>query len=508
MPTMQSCSVKHSTPAAPTRPDAIDPTVAAITHELRTPLQAILGFTQLARADWPQGVDANYLQQIELATRMMLRSVNDLLDLSHLDRGTLEIDPDQDLDLVALFAELEATARSLVQDKPLVLQVEVDPGCPRYLRGDGRRIQQVMLNLLANALRFTDRGRVTLRATVVARGPQSVRLRLVVADTGVGMDAIDLEKMLAPNDEDGGELISTRRSGAGFGLRIVRKLLQLLGSRLQGVSVPSGGTLLWFELWLPVLDFAPAPEVEASPALQPASPGLPRDPLLHGMRVLVVEDNNLNRVVLCDQLHRLGIAAEVAVNTEEARTRLLSGEFDALISDMQLPDGSGLSLLRWLRQQHGSRAGLPTLFLSAHVGQADQRSAQALGAQACLLKPHDPHALVRHLVAMRRAREAPARVTPRMSAGLEALSGVNLLALFQSEWPALRMAIQRADGVEALRRAVHAARGALAVLGAGSALQRARELEESLLNGQEPEGARADLIHVIDAMASGEGRNP
>lgn len=499
MQVMQPPCVKHSTPSAPTCLNAIDPTVAAITHELRTPLQAILGFSQLARQDWPAGVDATYLQQIELATRMMLRSVNDLLDLSHLERGTLEIDPDQDLDLVALFAELEATGRSLLQDKSLALCVEVDPDCPRYLRGDARRIQQVLLNLMANALRFTDQGRVTLRAKVVERTPKSVRLRLVVADTGVGMAAEDLSRMLALAGEDDGMALSTRRSGAGFGLRIVRQLLQLMGSRLQGVSVPSGGTLLWFELGLPVLDFEP--DAAARP-LQAAAGGLPSDPLLQGMRVLVVEDNNLNRRVLCDQLHRWGVVTEVATSTEQARHILHVSTLDALVCDMQLPDGSGLSLLRWLRQQHGARARLPTLFLSAHVSEVDRRSAQALGAQACLLKPHDPHALVRHLVSMRRAHEAPVRVTPRMSAGLEALSGVNLLALFQSEWPALRMAIQRAEGVEPLRRAVHAVRGSLAVLGASPALQRARELEESLLAGVEPEGARAGLIHAIDAMAS------
>lgn len=497
---MQPSSVKHSTPSAPTCPDAIDPTVAAITHELRTPLQAILGFTQLARQDWPAGVDATYLQQIELATRMMLRSVNDLLDLSHLERGTLEIDPDQDLDLVTLFAELEATGRSLLQDKSLSLCVEVDPDCPRYLRGDARRIQQVLLNLMANALRFTDRGRVTLRAKVVERGPRAVRLRLVVADTGVGMAGEDLSRMLALAGEDDGMALSTRRSGAGFGLRIVRQLLQLMGSRLQGVSVPSGGTLLWFELGLPVLDLAPD-TVVARP-VQAAGDGLPSDPLLQGMRVLVVEDNNLNRRVLCDQLHRWGVVTEVATSTEQARHILQASTLDALICDMQLPDGSGLSLLRWLRQQHGARARLPTLFLSAHVSEVDRRSAQALGAQACLLKPHDPHALVRHLVSMRRADEAPVRITPRMSAGLEALSGVNLMALFQSEWPALRMAIQRAEGVEPLRKAVHAVRGSLAVLGASPALQRARELEESLLAGEEPEAGRAGLIHAIDAMAS------
>lgn len=494
---MKSGSVTQSSSVQTASHDAVDPTVAAITHELRTPLQAILGFTQLARLDWPEGVDARYLQQIELATRMMMRSVNDLLDLSHLERGTLQIEPDQDLDLAAVFAELQATGDSLRQDKALVLHVHMDADCPRHLRGDAKRIQQVLLNLLANAIRFTDRGRVTLQARVVGRRPDAVRLKLAVSDTGIGMAADDLARLLGPPGR-GTEPLATRRSGTGFGLRIVRQLLQLMDTRLQAVSVPGGGTLVWFELWLPVLSLPAVNALQAEAGEPPG--GLLRDPILQGMRVLVVEDNSLNRVVLCDLLHRLGVVTEVSVDTQQARERLARDGLDALICDMQLPDGSGLSVLRWLRQQNGPQAALPALFLSAHVSEVDRRSADALGAEACLLKPHDPQVLVRHLVHMRRAREVPPRVTPRTAAGLEALSGVNLTALFLSEWPTLRMAIQRAEGRDALRKAVHAVRGSLAVLGPSEALQRARELEEALLAGNEPDGARGGLIRTIDAI--------
>lgn len=505
---MEPGSVKQSSSAMLSSPELVDPAVASITHELRTPLQAILGFAQLARMDWPEGVDARYLQQIELAAHMMLRSVNDLLDLGHLESGQLQIEPDQDLDMTALFAELKATGDSLRQDKPLDLEVCVDADCPRHLRGDAKRIQQVLLNLLANALRFTDRGRVTLQARVVGRRAGDVCLRLVVSDTGVGMAATDLARAI---DQEGDQerdqpVAAVRRSGAGFGLRIVRRLLSLMDSRLQGVSVPGGGTLLWFELWLPVLNL---PAGSATPEASPAPPsGLTRDPMLEGMKVLVVEDNSLNRLLMCDLLHRMGVVAEVAVDIRQARDRLMGERLDALLCDMQLPDGSGLSLLRWLRQQRSAQAQLPTLFMSAHLTEIDRRSADALGAVGSLLKPLDPHVLMRLLIKVRSARGVVARVTPRTAAGLEALSGVNLQALFLSEWPALRMAIQRADSVDALRKAVHAVRGSLAVLGASESLQRARELEEALLNGSEPEGGRADLIRTIDAIEAGHRAHP
>lgn len=495
---MEPGSVTQSPPAQRLTTQAVDPTVAAITHELRTPLQAIIGFTQLALLDWPAGADPHYLHQIEQASRMMLRSVNDLLDLSHLERRTLQIEPDQDLDLGAVFAELQATGDSLRQDKGLTLAISLDPACPRHLRGDAKRIQQVLQNLLANAIRFTDRGRVMLQARVLVRQPGAVRVRLSVSDTGIGMPAADLAQLLEPAD-DGLPALEARRSGTGFGLRIVRQLLALMGARLHGVSVSGGGTLLWFDLCLPHLTVAP-PEAGADAAAITEVSGLPHDPILQGMRVLVVEDNSLNRLVLCDVLQRLGLVTEVAVDAQAARERLALGELDAMVCDMQLPDGSGLSVLRWLRQQTGPQAHLPTLFLSAHVSGVDRRSADALGAEGCLLKPHDPHALVRHLVRMRRARDEPVRVTPRTAAGLEALSGVNLTALFLSEWPALRMAIQRAEAVDTLRRAVHAVRGSLAVLGPSDALRLARELEEALLAGSEPQGLRVMLIRAVDAI--------
>ena len=230
--------------------------------------------------------------------------------------------------------------------------------------------------------------------------------------------------------------------------------------------------------------------------------------MLEGMKVLVVEDNSLNRVLLCDLLHRLGVQAEVAVDTRQARTRLAGERLDALLCDMQLPDGSGLSLLRWLREQRTLHAQLPTLFLSAHLTEIDRRSADALGAVDCLLKPLDPHVLMRLLVKVRSAGAATSRVTPRTAAGLQALSGVNLQEIFLSEWPSLRMAIQRAEGVDDLRKAVHAVRGSLAVLGASDLLRRARQLEEALLAGHEPEGGRAELIRAIDVIEAAQRTQP
>jgi CheY-like chemotaxis protein len=567
--------------------------LAAISHELRTPLQAIIAFSQLAQMDWPSGVDRRYLSRIDQASRLMLRVVNDLLDLSHLERGTLEVLPDQPLDLSNLLAQVLATADGLRQGRPIALYLQADDLSGLALRGDGKRIEQVLLNLLANALRFTDSGAVTLGARVLARDAHVLSVRLSVGDSGVGMSEDTLDRVLDPDRVavGGG---TAARGGSGFGLRIVHRLLQRMGSQLLGVSVQGGGSLMWFDLQLQAsaserltftLDTHDAvfsanpyfvrtvqalwsgrqrpllvlqdPEHQASHAtghwvIDQAHPqasrwlrharlmgrtvwsvnalpaegqghtlalladtvlGSPQavclqvDPALRGLHVLVVEDNLLNQEVVRDQLRRMGAEASTAASCGEARAMLVHGPFDVVLADMQLPDDTGLGLGRWLRE-HSRLAAQPFILLSAHLSADDRQAAQALGALGCLLKPHDPQelqALLRQLPSRRAplaGSTAPAGTgIERAQAGLRALSGLDLKVLFRSEWPALRLALQRAQGALEQRKAVHAIRGSLAVLGHSPELLAARALEEQLLAGQVLQAAQLQsFLNRIEVM--------
>jgi CheY-like chemotaxis protein len=590
-----------ATPAGP-QADAgggsIHPVVAAITHELRTPLQAIIGFGQLAMMDWPEGVDRRYLTHIDQASRLMLRVVNDLLDLSHLENGTLEIEHDQALDLHALMLQVLDTADSLRLDKPVRLYVNVDEACPRHLRGDGKRIEQVLLNLLSNAIRFTDQGQVVVGVRWLSAGPHEVTLRLSVADSGLGMDPQALsdlwQPMSAPRRPG-----TSQRGGSGFGLNIVRRLLELHGTELKAASVQGGGTLMWFDLTLAcaagphtathqaspdalvltqdahffntvrtqwaaqglTVAQASSPEeapcaasrwvidaslpqaeawqararalgcqswlVQALPASseqdRPSRVSLPRlpqavfaptrasvavgDPALHGMRVLLVEDNPLNQRVMRDQLSRMGVGCVVAESGTIAQARLAEGGWDAALFDMQLPDMSGLQLAHWMREQAHS-AQLPFIFLSAHLSADDRLAAEVLGARACLLKPQDPQALQRILLDMRPQRPA-SRQRSSTEAALQALSSLDLRQLMRSEWPKLRLGMQRAEDAVALRKAVHAVRGSLAILGHSPVLEQARALEEGLVAGVMPEPATLlAFMSAIEEMISLSPPNP
>lgn len=578
---------------------SVDPVVAAISHELRTPLQAIIGFSQLAMQDWPEGVDRRYLTHIDQASRLMLRVVNDLLDLHHLENGTLEIDSDQPLDLHALMLRVLDIGDSLRMDKPVALYVNVDEACPRSLRGDGKRIEQVLLNLLSNAIRFTDQGQVVVGARWKRSAPGEATVRLSVADSGLGMDAATLRGLSEPVNAST-RLSTPRRGGSGFGLNIVRRLLELHGTELKVASVQGGGTLMWFDLTLACGDGPPlaatataapdalvltlddrlchtvrtqwasqglavrqAPSPEEAPCAAgrwvidaslpqaeawlararalgcqawlvqalpiglsdelPARLALPRlhqavftthhtragssDPALIGMRVLVVEDNPLNQRVMRDQLGRLGVSCAIAESGAQAQAILADGGWDAALLDMQLPDMSGLQLARWMREQAHS-ATLPFLFLSAHISADDRLAAAVLGARGCLFKPHDAQALQKLLLEMRPQHSA-AHGRTRTEAGLQALSSLDIRQLMRSEWPKLRLALQRAQDPVTLRKAVHAVRGSLAMLGPSEALQQARDMEEGLLAGT-PQNAEAlgDFMASIEDMLRVSPPNP
>jgi two-component system sensor histidine kinase/response regulator len=565
--------------------------VAAITHELRTPLQAIIGFGQLAQMDWPAGVDRRYLLQIEQASRLMLRVVNDLLDLSHLENGRLDIDPDQPLNLFALCSSVLSTADSLRQDKPVRLYAQVSPDCPTMLRGDGKRIEQILLNLMANAIRFTDRGEVVLKVRVRRQGPQSVTLRLAVADTGVGLSPAELALMTEPMDQ-GGTGPARRRGGSGFGLNIVRRLLELHGSALRATSVQGGGTLVWFDLQL-MRDATPAAAARARPltvlctddrrlfetvrtqwaalglALQRASApheargdglwlvdamrrdlghwgevarqagvrllavsalpvagersvaSLPQLPMmalddddsgdsgrglpLQGMRVLLVEDTLLNQRVLSALMGRMGASCEVAGTAALARDMLLQGPWDAALLDVHLPDQGGLTLARWLRDQPAC-AELPFAILSAHVTEDERLAAHMLGAHDCLLKPIEPVHLCRVLASMR-GKSTPAwramhGAPEPADAAVQALAGLDIQALFRQEWAALKGRLLQASSHEARRSAIHAIRGNLALMGAGAVWREARQLEDALLAGRQPDDAAWQQFAAdVDAFA-------
>lgn len=577
---------------------AVDPTpsqrardafFAAVSHELRTPLNAILGFGRLARADLPSGADRRHLDHIDQAARLMLRVVNDVLDLAKLEAGKLEIEHDLPLSLPALVTRVGTVAAGLRQDKPIRLYAIVDPACPAHLRGDAGRIEQVLLNLTANALKFTDRGQVVVGVQLRAQQGRQVTLRVSVSDTGIGMALDDLQRMGRPF-EQADDPARRGAAGSGLGLSVVRQLLELHGTRLNMASVPAGGTICWFDLELPLDSTAASEQLSAQTALftadtrlaatvatqwrlhgqslvpveaaaqarrwvvdlaapqaraviqlarqqgrelvlvsadpvpesgelldvlplpmlantvfhTDADDALHTDPQVLGLRVLIVEDNPLNQLVLREFLHRLGAQMVIVGDGPAALQKVAEQAFDVVLMDIQLPGANGIDTVRDMRKLAGG-ARLPIIFLSAHFDDGDGMAAAALGALACLTKPYDPQqlqALLRQLPRPKRGTGKPNAEPGAGRAASEPAPRSALRVMFAQQWPAQRAAIEHAADAQVLCRAVHALRGSLAVLGDAQAVGLARRVEEGLLAGQPADAlAVAALLHSADSLA-------
>lgn len=325
---------------------ARDEFVASISHELRTPLNAILGFGRLARADWPQGVDRRHLDHIELASRLMLRVVNDLLDLTRLKAGKLEIRPDQPLSVHTVVTQVAAMASGLRQGKAIKLYASVDPRCPHHLKGDVGRIEQILLNLLANALKFTERGVIVVEVKLRAITDNSVQLRISVSDTGVGMQAEQVERIGTPFGQRADPSLPPLE-GTGLGLAVVTQLLALQQAQLRVVSVPGGGSIFWFDIeWQRDLSW-PEPGLVINTAVfsedERLQQTLATQWRAHGQAVLL---NDLASQVACWVIDRAHPQAEALLAQGQAQGREVY-----LVTADPVADGSGVDALPLLSQR-------------------------------------------------------------------------------------------------------------------------------------------------------------
>ena len=291
-----------------------------------------------------------------------------------------------------LFTE---TARS----KQLNFEIQVDAKAPSKLIGDSLRLQQILSNLLGNAIKFTERGSVALLVTVKHHEPAQVRLEFRVEDTGIGISREDRDKLFQPFTQVDGS-ITRRFGGTGLGLAISQSLLQEMGGEFQVDSIPDQGTTFAFELVLGVADandpstILPSPQFEAADLASELSAMTER---LAGTWVLVAEDNSINRQVISEFLHLSGIHVELANNGEEALEWLQRRRFDAVLMDVHMPVMGGVEATRLIRE-NPHLADLPVIALTAGVTQEERENCLASGMNEFIGKPINTRELMTALV--------------------------------------------------------------------------------------------------------------
>jgi two-component system, sensor histidine kinase len=351
--------------------------LATMSHEIRTPMNGVLGMAQLLRRDEIDPAQSERLDVLIESGEYLLSILNDILDVSKIDAGRLDITPAPE-DLRLFLDRLIGFWGARADEKGVALILSVADSVPDYVLVDALRLRQVLFNLIGNALKFTDKGSVEVIAEATPNGDGAVLLHLSVRDTGVGI-APDHLPVLFERFSQVDESEVRRFGGTGLGLAIAKQLTELMGGRIWVESEPGKGST--FRIKLP-LALAKASKAARSAATAPAGPAAPA-----GLKVLAVDDNAVNLLVLDQLLTSLGHHVSKATSGREALEALAAEPFDLVLLDIQMPQMTGIEVLERLRGAQGPNRNAPVVALTADVTSGGRDRYLELGFTEHAAKP-------------------------------------------------------------------------------------------------------------------------
>jgi two-component system, sensor histidine kinase len=464
--------------------------LARMSHEIRTPMNGVMGMSELLQAtDLTQR--QRYLSEtISRSAAALLQIINDILDFSKIEAGKLELERVE----FSVRHSVQDTIETLAADaerKGLKLACAIDDNVPTAVRGDPMRLRQVLINLVGNAVKFTEKGAVVIRMKALdADG----RLRIEVADTGIGVSE-EAQRQIFNAFSQADSFTTRKYGGTGLGLAICRQLTALMSGEIGVRSAVGSGSTFWFEVRL---EPCGEPRAPASRALPPAARAL--SSALHGPRILVVEDNPVNGEVAIGMLENLGCKTEAVDNGWRAIEAMNDSRYDAVLMDCQMPVMDGLTATAEIRRRERQlgKVRVPIIALTANAMEGDRERCLAAGMDDFLSKPFTQQQLAallrRWLVDARDLERADHGRAPLIDLGV--LRNITALArpalldslidLYLQHSPLLIAAVETAAAnlhSVALSEAVHALKSSTANLGGARLAMAAKECEVLVQGG-------------------------
>lgn len=354
--------------------------LAKMSHELRTPMNAVIGFTDLAKRTDSETRRLEHLDNIDTASHSLLNIINDILDLSKVEAGKLNLES-REFELRPILDRVGNVVAPAAAGKGVEIIISAAPDVPNTLVGDPLRLEQVLVNLMGNATKFTEQGEIELRVTVQSLSDESADLLFSVRDTGIGLSEEQRQRLFQPFSQ-ADDSTTRKYGGTGLGLAICKQIVELMGGEIAVESVEHEGSNFFFNAQL---------------GLASAETELSEDTVPSGLRVLIVDDNAAAREVYSETLLSLNIEAIAVDSAQDALLALKKSRFDAALIDWQMPEMDGLALSRQIRDS-AKTAKLPIVLMTAYGHENLASQAAELDISACLEKPVKPSPLLEALL--------------------------------------------------------------------------------------------------------------